>query len=152
MAQKSLNPSQLAAVVAAIDPDAASTGAQTTGWINMSDFQSIMAIVMAGELGASATLDAKLEQAQDASGTGAKDITGAAITQLTKAGTDDDKQAIIECWSEDLDLANDFTHVRLSMTVGTAASDCGAVVLGMGPRYAPASDRDAATVAEIVTV
>lgn len=151
MAQKSLNPSQIAAVVGVIDPDAAGAGTQTTGWISMSAFQSIMAIVMAGTLGASATLDAKLEQAKDASGTGAKDVGGSNITQLVKA-TDDDKQAVIECWAEDLDIANDFTHVRLSLTVATATSDCGAVVLGLNPRYGPASNSDLASVAEIVTV
>lgn len=153
MAQKTLNPSHLAAVLAVIDPDANAATTYTTGWLSMSDFQAIMAIVTVGELGTSATIDAKLEQASSASGTGAKDVTGSAITQLTQAGTDDsDKQAIIECWAEDLDIGNDFTHVRLSLTVGAAASDCGAVVLGFNPRYAPASDSDAASVAEIVTV
>lgn len=152
MAQKSINPSEMAAIVGAIDPDAYTAATYETGWIDMSNFQTVMAVVMAGALGTSATLDAKLEQASDGSGTGAKDITGAAITQLTQAGSDSDKQAVIECWAEDLDLANGFTHVRLSMTVATATSDCGAVVLGMNPRYGPASDYDAATVDEIVTV
>lgn len=152
MVQKTLRPSDQAAVVGAIDPDANTAATYTTGWIDMADFAWIMAIVMAGTLGTNATLDAKLEQATDGSGTGAKDISGAAITQITQAGTDQsDKQAIIQCCAEDLDLANDFTHVRLSMTVGTATSDCGAVVLGMTPRYGPASDNDAASVEEIVT-
>ena len=149
---KTLNPSQLAAVVGAIDPDALAAATYTTGWISMSDFQSIMAVVMVGTLGASATVDAKLEQATDASGTGAKDVAGSDITQLTEAGSDDDKQVVIECNAEDLDIALDFTHVRLSVTIGAATSDAGAVVLGMSPRYAPASDNDTATVSEIVTV
>lgn len=152
MAQKTLIPSDSMAVVGAIDPDANTAATYTTGWIDMATFQTLMAIVMVGTLGASATLDAKLEQATDGSGSGVKDITGAAITQLTKAGSDDDKQAIIQCWAEDLDLANGFTHVRLSMTVGTATSDCGAVVLGLNPRYGPASDYDADSVDEIVAV
>jgi hypothetical protein len=38
-----------------------------------------------GVLGASATVDAKLQQATDNSGTGVKDVTGKAITQLVKA-------------------------------------------------------------------
>lgn len=152
MAQKTVRPSDRAAVVGVIDPDAYGTGTETTGWIDMASFNEIMAVVMAGTLGASATLDAKIEQAQDASGTGVKDVAGAAITQLTKAGSDDDKQAIINLWAEDLDVDNDFTHVRLSMTVGTAASDAGAVVLGMCERYGPASDGDLASVAEIVAL
>jgi hypothetical protein len=147
---KTLLPSDRAAVVGAIDPDANGAATYTTGWIDMSQWGSLMAIVMAGTLGTSATLDAKFEQATDGSGTGAKDVTGSAITQLTKAGSDDDKQAVTQLFQSDLDLAGGFTHVRLSMTVGTATSDCGAVVLGLDPRYAPASDYDAASVAEIV--
>lgn len=145
-------PSDRVAVVGVIDPDANAAGTLTTGWISMSDFQSVMAVVQAGTLGSNATIDAKLEQASDASGTGAKDIEGAAITQLTKAGGDDDKQAVIYCNGEDLDLKNDFSHVRLSMTIGTANSDSSAIVLGLDPRYAPASNGDLASVAEIVGV
>ena len=85
-----LLPSQQAAVVGIIDPDAYAAAAYNTVWISMADWGAVQAIVMAGTLGASATLDAKLEQAQDAVGTGAKDITGKAITQLTKAAADDD--------------------------------------------------------------
>ena len=152
MAQKTLRPSDTTAVVGAIDPDANAAATYETGWIDMADFAWVMAIIMAGTLGSSATLDAKLEQAQDGSGTGAKDVDGSDITQLTQAGTDSDKQAIIQCCAEDLDLENDFTHVRLSMTVGTANSDSAALLLGVTPRYGPASDNDAATVDEIVTV
>lgn len=148
---KTTLPSERAAIVGAIDPDANAAATYTTGWISMADFGALMAIVMAGALGASATLDAKFEQASDSSGTGAKDVAGAAITQMTQAGGDSDKQAVIQCFSEDLDIANNFTHVRLSVTVAVATSDCGAVVLGLDARYGPASDNDAASVAEIVT-
>ena len=145
-----LLPSQQAAVVGAIDPDANAAGTITTGWIDMSQFEAIMAVVMAGIMGTSATIDAKMEQATDSSGTGAKDVTGKAITQLVKA-SNDDNQAIINCNAQELDIDNDFTHVRLSMTVGTATSDSGAVVLGFYPSYGPASDNDLASVAEIVS-
>jgi len=138
------------AVVGCIDPDAYAAGAHSTGWISMVTWQKISAIVMAGDLGSSATLDAKLEQASDSSGTGVKDITGKAITQLTQAGTDSNKQAIINCRADELDIANGFTHVRLTMTVATATSDAGAVVMGMIARYRNAAANDAATVDEIV--
>lgn len=138
------------AVLGAIDPDANTAGTLTTGWVAMKDWGRLMAIIMAGDLGASATLDAKLEQATDGSGTGAKDITGKAITQLTQAGTDSNKQAIINLHRDELDLAGGFTHVRLSHTVGTATSDSGAILLGLDPRYNTAADNDAATVDEIV--
>ncbi|MDZ7711700.1 MAG: hypothetical protein U5L06_00605 [Rhodovibrio sp.] len=142
-------PSDRVTVADVIDPDAYSTGTQTTGWINMEDFHAILAIVMAGTLGTSATIDAKLEQAQDGSGTGAKDVSGKAITQLTQAGPDEsDKQALINCYQRDLDIANGFTHVRLSLTVGTASSDAAGLVVGVDARYKPGT-QDAA-VAETV--
>lgn len=149
---KTLLPSDRVAVLGAIDPDANGAATYTTGWIDMANWGSVMAIIMAGTLGTSATLDGKFEQAQDGSGTGAKDVAGSDITQLTKAGSDDDKQAVIQLFQSDLDLANAFTHVRLSMTVGTATSDVAALLLGLDARYGPASSSDAATVDEIVTV
>lgn len=141
-------PNEQAVLAAIIDPDAYSASTVTSGWVHMGTYEAIQAIVMAGTLGSSATLDAKLEQATDSSGTSAKDISGKAITQLTQAGTDSDKQAIINCRSEELDVANGFDYVRLSMTIGTATSDAGGLVLGHYPRYAPATD--ATTVDEIV--
>lgn len=153
MAMKRTRPSDEIATVATIDPDAYGTGTYTSDWVDMTAFNRLMAVVMCGTLGTNATIDAKLEQAQDDSGTGAKDIDGSDITQITQAGTDQsDTQAIIEAWAEDIDAENDFTHVRLSITVGTATSDAGGIVLGMGARYGPASDHDLASVGEIVTL
>lgn len=147
--------SEMAAVVGNIDPDAYGTGNYDTGWIDASKFDRFMAIVQAGDLGSSATLDGKLQQASDASGTGAEDITGKAITQLTQAGTDSNKQAIINLKPEDMVGATlsfkngTATHFRLRIAVGTATSDAGGIVLGLVPRYGAASDNDAATVDEI---
>ncbi len=143
-------PSERTAIVGVIDPDVTAAGAVSTGWVAAKDFLNFMAIVFAGTLGSSATLDAKIEQATDSSGTGAKDVTGKAITQMTQAGTDSDKQAIINVKQSDLDIANSFTHLRLTVTVATASSDAGAVLLGFDPAYGAASDYDAATVDEIV--
>lgn len=147
MPNANIKPSDRAPVLAVIDPDAYTAATYTSGWVDMSLWESLQAIVFAGTLGSGATLDAKLEQATSAAGAGAKDITGKAITQLTQAGTDSDKQAVINCQSEDLDVEGGFRYVRLSMTVGNATSDAGGVVLGMDPRYAPT---DASTVDEVV--
>jgi hypothetical protein len=145
-----LKASEQVAVVGNIDPDAYAASTVTTGWIAAKNFHRFLAIVQAGDLGASATLDAKLQQASDGSGTGAKDITGKAITQLTQAGTDSNKQALINLRPDELDLDNGFTHFRLSMTVAVATSDAGGIVLGVGPRSGPAQDSDDAAVDEIV--
>jgi hypothetical protein len=143
--------SENVAVVGNIDPDAYGASTVTSGWIAAKDFGHFLAIVQAGDLGASATVDAKLEQATSAAGAGAKDITGKAITQLTQAGTDSNKQAVINLRPEELDVDGGFTHFRLSITVAVAASDVGGVVLGVDPLFAPASNNDASTVDEIVS-
>jgi hypothetical protein len=145
-----LNPSSRVAVLAAIDPDAYSASTQTTGWIDMQDWFAILGVIMAGDLASTATLDAKFEQATDGSGTGAKDVTGSAITQLTQAGTDSNKQVLVNVRQGDLDFNNGFRFVRLSLTLGTAGGDVGAAVLGFDARYGAANAGDAATVDEIV--
>lgn len=135
-----LLPSQKAPVVGVIDPDAYVASTVVSGWISMGDFDQIQAIVLAGTLGTAATLDAKLEQALDAAGTGVKDIVGKAITQLTQAGADSDKQAVINLQSQELDVNGAFDFARLSMTIGVATSDAGAVITGHNARYAPGVD------------
>jgi hypothetical protein len=109
-------------------------------------------VVQNGVLGASATVDAKLQQATDNSGTGVKDVTGKAITQFLKATPDDGKQALINLKQEDLDFANGFKWFRLSITPATAACLIAGAVLGMDPRYGAASDaaNAATTQAQVV--
>lgn len=138
------------ALLGAIDADAYAAGTYTTGWVKKDRFNRFAALVAAGDLGASATLDAKIEQAKDSSGTGVKDVTGKAITQLTQAGTDSNKQAWINFEGSDLDGDNDFTHCRLSITVGVAASDAAGYLFGGDAYYGPAQDHDATTVDEII--
>jgi hypothetical protein len=144
-------PSEQAAIVAVIDPDVTVASTVLSAYIPVKNFHSFMAVIMAGTLGTSATLDAKVRQATDASGTGVKDITGKEITQLTQAGTDSDKQAIINVLPEELDVDGGFDHICISLTVAVATSDVGAVLLGFNPRRAPASDNDVSTVDEIVS-
>ena len=140
------------AVVATIDPDAYAANTYTSDWVDMGDFHLLMAVVQTGTLGASATVAAKLQQATDSSGTGAKDVTGKAITTLTQASPDDsDKQAVINVRANELDLNNNFRYVNLSLTVAVAASDVSAVLLGFIARYDPTTEYDLSTVSEIVT-
>ena len=142
--------SEKVAIIGVIDPDVTVASTVVSDYGNLGLFEQGMAILKVGTLGASGTVDAKLVQATDSSGTGSKDITGKAITQLTQAGTDSDKQVIINIRAEELDLDNDFDHVALSVTVGTATSDLDGVLLGLNPRFGPASDNDLASVDEIV--
>ena len=152
MTQKTVPLSSDLGIVGVVDPDVLTTGAHTTAWISAAHFQSFMAVVMAGTLGAGATLDAKVEQATDGTGTDAKDVAGAAIVQLTQAGGDSDKQAAMTFSADDLDLENGFGHFRLSLTVASANCDGAAIVVASGGRYGPAGDYDAASVVEPVAV
>jgi hypothetical protein len=144
-----LNPSQRAAIVGAVDPQSAST-AKSSGWIDATTFLNYMATVSVGALGSSATVDAKLEQATSNAGAGAKDVTGKAITQLTKAGSDDSKQVQIDLKQEDLDFANGFKFFRLTITPATAASLISGTVQGFDAAYGAAGDNAADSLAETV--
>lgn len=139
--------SEKAAVLATLNPASVAPSTVLTSWVPFANFHSIAALIQTGVLGASATLDAKLRQATDASGTGAKDVTGKAITQIVKA-SGDNVQAFIEMRGDDLDGNNGFCFVALSLTVGTSASLVSAVLLGSNPRYFPPTN--AATVVQVV--
>ena len=141
--------SELLAILATLDPASVAVGTVTTGWISAGNHHALLAVIQTGVLGASATLDAKLQQATDASGTGAKDITGRALTQIVKA-SGDNKQALINLKPEELDTVNGYGFVRLSLTVGTAASQASAQLLGVNPRYASADASNQAAVVQIV--
>lgn len=107
----------------AIVPQTVDDNTATTGWIRVIG-QRIVGMVFVGAT--DIVVDAKIRQAQDASGTGADDITGAAVTQFT--ATDDNKWATIDVDAAKLNINNGFNHVALVITVGNGST--GAVVAG----------------------
>lgn len=137
-------------ILASIDPVSQAAGTVATGWVPVANFHGFLALIETGALGASATVDAKFQQAQDATGTGVKDVAGKAITQLTQAASGSNRQVLINLRPEDVDNANAFTFVRLSLTVAMAASVVAAQVIGVHPRYVPADAYNQAAVAQIV--
>ena len=139
--------SEKLALVACIDPDAYTTGTQGSDSIDFENRRRAIFIVMAGTLGSSATLDFKVQGS--ANNSTWVDISGKAITQLTDAGTDSDKQAIVEVTAEELATLG-YRYARGVMTVGVATSDAGVVALSDSARYAPANTYDLASVDEIV--
>ena len=141
--------SELLAILATLDPSSQAAGTATTGWISVANHHGLLAIVQTGVMGTGATLDAKVQQAQDASGTAAKDIAGKSITQIVKA-SGDNKQALINVKPEELDTVNGFGFVRLSVTVGVAASQTAAQVLGINARELPANTANQAAVVQVV--
>jgi hypothetical protein len=140
--------SEMLSLLATYDAASVAVSTVTTGWVSAANHAALMAIIATGVLGASATIDAKIQQAQDSGGTGVKDVTSKAITQIVKA-SGDNKQALINFKSEDLDVANGFAFVRISITVGTAASIVGATLLGGHPRFEDASTFNQAAVVQV---
>ena len=141
--------SEMLSILATIDPASQSAGPATTGWASVANHHGLLAVVQTGVLGTLATVDAKLQQATDSSGAGAKDVAGRAITQIVKA-TGDNKQALINLKPEELDTLNGFGFVRVALTVGVAASITGAQLLGVNPRFAPADSGNQAAVVQVV--
>lgn len=141
-----VKPNEACALLAQIDPSSQSAGAATSGWLDMSNYHKLLALIAIGALGSSATVDAKIQQATSSAGAGAKDITSKAITQHTSGNN---KQKLIQVSADDLDAANGFRYVQLSVTVGTAATLTAASVLGFFPRDSLALANNA-TVTEVV--
>ena len=140
-------PSESLAILATLDPASQAAATVTTGWVDAGQYFALMAIIKAGVFGASATVDAKLQQATDSTGTGAKDVAGKAITQLLAAGGNN-RQALINMKGADLDVEGGFRYVRLSVTVGAAATLIDAALIGCYPRMAPVANQ--AGVAQVV--
>jgi hypothetical protein len=143
-------PSEVIAVLATIDPISQGAGTAVSGWVAIADFYHIMAVIDLGVMTATSTVDAKFQQATTSGGAGAKDISPAkSITQLLAAGGNN-RQVLLSIRGQELDVANSFNYVQLSVTVAAAASVISAVLLGVNPRFAIASDFNQAGVAQVV--
>lgn len=145
-----LNPSARTALAGSIPPQQAGVGTITSGWVDMRSFYSALAAISVGVIGAGGTVDAKIEQATDAAGTGAKPVTGLAITQLAKAGGDN-RQSQINLRQEDMDKNGGFRFARLSVTIGTAATFVSGALIGFNARYGSGTANQSTTVAETVS-
>jgi hypothetical protein len=120
--------SERLAVAGAIDPDAYTANSYLSGEIDAGLYEQLMFVGLAGTLGSSGTLTFAVHGAAAAGGSYAA-ITAKANAALTQAGTDADKQVIINLRGADL-LAQARRFVKHSMIVGVQTSDCGAIVLG----------------------
>lgn len=145
------------ALVSALDPVSQGAGSPAQVWTAVGNFQSFLALLDVGVMAGGSTVDFKLQQATDNAGTGAKDITGKAITQLIAAGGNN-RQAMINARATDLDTANGFSFISFKVTVAAAASLVSAALIGGYPRFEPVKDAlanpainlGAASVAQIV--
>jgi hypothetical protein len=145
MYAQNVKASEQVAVLALVAPSSQAIGTSVSGWISAANFQKYLAKIQAGVLGASGTVNASFQQAQDNAGTGAKAV-GVAIAPITV----NNQCALLELDAQQLDVEGGFGFIELSVTVGTAASETSAALFGFNPRYAPASAYNAAAVTQVV--
>lgn len=147
-----LKPSQRVAVVGAVNPQS-TNAVQTTAWIDMSQFESALAIIAVGAISAGGLIDAQIQQAQDNAGTGAKAVqtpqgVNKSITEIVAAGQN--VQALINVRASEIDTNNGYRFIQLSITPSVAAALISGQVLGLDPKYGVASDHAAATQTQII--
>jgi hypothetical protein len=136
------------AVVGYHPPQSQAAGAVNMAAIPLSPGSQTMFVVGAGVLGASATLDLKIQGATSAGGTYA-DIPGAAITQLVKASHDNNLAVFVIDNSAIANLGLGYTHIRGVVTVGAAASLVTVIAIQGRLVRSDAGDFDLAAVREI---
>jgi hypothetical protein len=143
--------SEALAVVSCVDPDAYTTGNVNDDVIDMSKHARVMFIVMAGTLASGASLDFTVYCDTASGGAFSTAVTGKSITALTNAGTDSDKQAIIEVTAEEVAAEGDgMRYIRGTMALTGGNADAGVVAIADHSRYSPASELDLTSVDEIV--
>ena len=133
------------AFVGIVDPDVSAAGAHNSTSIDMSKFESATALILMGDLGSSATVDAVVKSGA-VDGTFANTVVTA--TQATQAGTDASNKQIVLDWRGE-DLTTGDRYCRVEVTVAVASCDLAAVIVGHNGRFDPASDNDSSTVLEI---
>jgi hypothetical protein len=124
------------AIVGAIDPQTLNDGSLVSEWVDMAKYRQVAFIVAVGAT--DTTVDAKLQYATDNQGTGANDITGKAVTQLT-AAAGDNKQVVIEIAAEDMPADSGYCALVVVAGSGSTGAVVGAVGIGTVARYAPVS-------------
>ncbi len=143
-----VNITEQSAIVGVINPASLSVATHNTTVVDMRHFNRVVFEICTGVLGASATVDFVVKGDTAQGGAFATTITGKTITQIVKA-TGDNKQVRVEVTADEA-RAQGFRYLRGDLTVGTAASIVGVLVVGYEPDYFPASDNDLSSVAEIV--
>lgn len=120
-----------------------------SGGVDMTRYRRAMFIVGVGAFGASATVDAKLQESVDTTDGNFTDVAGGAITQLLAAGGNN-RMAVLEIDAEKVTAGK--KYVRVVVTVGTAASLVTAIPLGVDAIQKPGSQNNDTSVAQRLVV
>lgn len=136
-----------------IHPQNAAVGTYQTGSIDMQLFRRALFVLDVGALGASGTVDMKLQSAPDNS-TWTDLAGGFAITQMTQGGGNTNKISTIEVRAGQLPatLPNPARYVRAFITIGTTASQIACLPLGGEAAHKPGNKFQDASVLQAVVV
>lgn len=145
------------AVVARVSPNALTAAAYTTDVIDMSKWRRVAAVLATGDVGNNGTVAVTAQANTSNSASGGTTISGKAFTASNFTGSGSGTaggsyhEGVIEVSDEDVrDALDNARYLYFTLTVGTATSDATLIVLGLEPRYAPASDNDLSSVLEII--
>jgi len=118
-----------------VPPQDVGTGDVTGTFVDVTNAGRIVVLAKAGAVTAGKILTVQLRQAQDAAGTGAKDL-GAAVTSVGVGGAAP-PDVEIEKTLFDLDGANGFTHVTAVLGIDENAKLGAAYIVQGDRRYVP---------------
>jgi hypothetical protein len=128
-------------LIASHGPATVNSTPATSSWVDVRQYHELFAMLALGDMAAE-TIDFKIEQATDGSGTGAKDLKAA--TQLAAHASNNDlKQVQISVDAQRLDSENGFYFARIRSVTGGATGGVAFGALFGVPRYKPASQQAA---------
>ena len=145
MFSSNLRLSQGIALISHQNVQAALAAPSSSIWVSMERFQKLMAAIAAGALGGNNYV-VSAEQAKDAAGTDAKAITA----KVSAAQAVDNEQVFVDIDQQDLDMENDFDHVRITITPSAALDINSVDIWAVNADYQPAGQYNLSSVAEIV--
>ena len=137
------------ALVSTLDPVSQSADTVASDVVDMQNFRRVIFILSVGAMGTGSKVDMTIKGDTASNGSFATTITGKAITQLTQAGTDANKQVMVEVTAEEV-AAQGFRYIRAAVVVAVEASLISLVGLGEFMRYSNATAKDLSSVDEIV--
>lgn len=143
------------AVVGRIKPAAKTAAAEATSDIvDMKYWQEVLAVFNMGDYAAGndGTVTVKIAVSNSSTFATEVDLTGKALTAASFSGSaQDDRVGLIRVRADEMVVSGvEYRYLRLSVTPANQNLTCGAVLLGVGGKYQPASDYDISTVAEII--
>jgi hypothetical protein len=151
--------SERCAILATIDPASLTAADYDSDIIDMKYWRRVAIILITGVMGNNGTaqIAVKVNTANSTSSPTPVSVTGKAFTASSFSGSGSgtaggtNHQGIIEVTAEECEAALDGgRYLFARLTIGTATSIAGLVILGIDSRYGPAADYDLSDVREII--